>query len=81
MISYVSALAGMSATPRLTKCSQQQLPDILEHFNLMQGWKYEGVWQNDEMTGEGRLTCPRHEGALRADVYEGSFLLGVPHGQ
>ena len=46
----------------------------------VEGWKYEGQWRQDEITGHGTLTCPRLEGALRADVYEGSFVDGVPHG-
>jgi hypothetical protein len=46
----------------------------------VEGWKYEGQWQRDAMIGCGTLTCPRLEGALRADVYQGSFVDGVPHG-
>jgi hypothetical protein len=46
----------------------------------VEGWKYEGQWHRDAMTGCGTLTCPRLEGALRADVYQGSFVDGVPHG-
>ena len=34
----------------------------------------------DRIAGQGKLSCPRRERALRGDTYEGSFLDGVPHG-
>jgi hypothetical protein len=41
--------------------------------HVAEGWKYDGEWCRDEMTGAGKLTCPRREGDLRADVYEGIY--------
>ena len=39
--------------------------------HVAEGWRYEGEWCHDEMTGVGKLVCPRHGGDLRGDVYEG----------
>jgi hypothetical protein len=53
---------------------------LMNNSMFFQGWKYEGEWFEDEITGQGKLTCPRQEGALRGDVYEGTFCNGLPHG-